>query len=191
MEQGTNKNNLSPPAIFHSKGRPQCYLTMIDDCARNIHLRKQATELLKFYAGCSNGFRPALYLIEKEIGIPSVKVSPIRKILVDHGLIDYNREQRYIYIAWNRINAFAMLEKPLRLTRGKCVFSPVLNDSVHIEPDIKIKRAGLKYRIVNPRPLTEQEEAFYSTLENMTEGEYEFMVNAIREIEFPAIQPPP
>ena len=180
-----------PPKIIHSEKRPGCYLAMIDDCARNIHLRKQATALLKFYAGHLDGFRPALALIEKGTGIPAVKISPVRQILVNHGLIAYNREKRYIYIAWNRIRAFAILEEPLRITRGKCTFFPVEPLSVHIAQDRTIGKIGRKYRINTPRDLTDEEKERFSILDSMTEREYWYIVEAIREAGFPHMPRPP
>lgn len=189
MAQG-NSNGI-PPRIIHSEKRPRCYLTMIDDCARNIHLRKQATALLKFYAGYLDGFRPALAFIEKRTGIPAVKISPVRQILVNHGLIAYNRERRYIYIAWNRIRAFAILEEPLRITRGKCTFFPVEPKSAHIVKDRTIGKIGRKYRITTPRELTDEEKKRFSILDSMTEREYSDIVKAIREAGFHYMPRPP
>ena len=164
---------------------------MVNDCARNIHLRNRATKLLLFYAKQSNGFRPALMLIEKETGISTNKISEIRNILVDHGLINYNREQRYIYIAWNRIRAFAMLDKPLRITRGKCYFFPAIETKEYIEPDKTVGSAGREYRLINPRQLSDEEKRQFTILENMKEKEYYLMVEAIRELEFPQMPRPP
>lgn len=188
MAQG-NSNGI-PPRIIHSEKRPRCYLTMIDDCAKNIHLRKQATALLKFYAGYLDGFRPALAFIEKETGIHAEDVSKIRKRLVDHGLIAYNREKRYIYIAWNRIRAFAILEEPLRITRWKCTFFPVEPISVHIAKET-IGKIGRKYRINTPRDLTDEEKKRFSILDSMTEREYWYIVEAIREAGFTHMPRPP
>ena len=68
-----------PPEILHSEKRPAHYRIMIDDCTRNIHLRKQAAALLMYYAEQANHFRPALATVEKATGIPQNKVSDVRK----------------------------------------------------------------------------------------------------------------
>ena len=82
---------------------------MIEDCARNIHLRSQATALLLYYAGQANHFHPALDTVAKATGIHSNKISEVRKILHAHGLIAYHEYPGFIYISWRNIRAYARL----------------------------------------------------------------------------------
>lgn len=98
-----------PPEILHSEKRPACYRAMIEACAHNIHLRKQATALLMYYAGQANYFRPALATVEKATGIQQQDVSKVRKRLHDHGLIAYHEYPGFIYISWRNIRAYARL----------------------------------------------------------------------------------
>ena len=98
-----------PPEILHSEKRPDHYRIMIEDCARNIHLRKQAATLLMYYAGQDNHFRPALATVEKATGIPTQDISKVRKRLHDHGLIAYHEYPGFIYISWRHIRAYARL----------------------------------------------------------------------------------
>ena len=98
-----------PPQILHSEPRPAYYRQMIEDASRNIHLRRQAKTLLLFYANRSNSFRPSLKFIEQETGIPENKVSSVRKILDEHGLVAYHNYPGFIYIAWGNIRAYALL----------------------------------------------------------------------------------
>ena len=142
---------------------------MIMDAAQNIHLRRQATKLLLFYADQNNGFRPALKLIKRKTGIPENKVSEVRKRLIDRGLIAYEPED-FIMLDWQRIRTFAALEKPLRLPKnGNCFFAPV--KPYLKEPTLREIWYKEGYWIKNPRPLTDTEKKFYNTAARMTEFE--------------------
>lgn len=83
-------------------------------CAENVHLRSQATRLLKYYASCADGFAPALLTVEQHTGISTNKVAEVRQRLLDRGLILY-KPQTYLILNWNRITTFAALEKPLTI----------------------------------------------------------------------------
>ncbi|MBR2824584.1 MAG: hypothetical protein IKE24_12980 [Clostridia bacterium] len=98
-------------------------MEMIDDAARNTHLGKRATALLKYYAGCGNGFRPALVEIQKHTGIASKKISEIRKELVDRAMISY-KSQKGITIDWDTIQTLAGLPEPLKMRGKKYSFNP-------------------------------------------------------------------
>lgn len=111
--------------------------------------------------------------------------------MIDRSLINYDKHRKFILIAWNRIRAFAMLDRPLRLTRNKYAFYPYTEAPKYLSRKKTIGELGRKYRIVNPRELSEEEERFYNTLENMTEEEYFLMVEAIRQNEFPQYPKPP
>lgn len=69
----------SPPQIIHSEPRPEAYRQMIEDAARNIHLRKQSTALLLCYASHANHFRPAMKIITAETGIAPQDISKVRQ----------------------------------------------------------------------------------------------------------------
>ena len=148
---------------------------MIIDAAKNIHLRKQATKLLLFYTDQAEGFSPVLALICARTGISKNKVSEIRKKLVQRGLICYDREFHKIYISWNRLQAFAMLEKPLLLTRGKHTFYP-------FEPELqtpkrkKHKRHAEQHRLL-PVPLTLEQKRQLEILEAMPPDVYREMIS--------------
>lgn len=141
---------------------------MIQDAAHNLHLREQTKRLLLFYADQTNGFRPALKLIEQKTGIAGNKVAEIRRRLVDRGLIAYEPED-YVAVDWRRIKTFAALEKPLRLpSSGNYFFAPA-------RPCRREKTIGQicmekGWWIKNPRPLTATEKTFYDAAESMTES---------------------
>ncbi|MDO5325210.1 MAG: hypothetical protein Q4G00_00685 [Clostridia bacterium] len=96
------------PRIIHSERRPCCFRQMILDAARNIHLRKQATNLLSFYAGLRHGYCPRLDEITKATGIARQDISKVRKRLMTRGLIDYQPES-YVFIDWRHIRILASL----------------------------------------------------------------------------------
>ena len=171
-----------PPQIQHSEPRPENYRAMVKDCAKNIHLRKQSTALLQYYANQANHFRPALATVEKETGIPANKVSEIRQIQVKRGLIAYNNEHGFIYIGWDRIRAFAMLEMPLRLPRGNRYFFSPVRYPRPVKWEQTQGQTGRKYRIRHPRQQSEAEKQWFSTLEAMTAQEYELIANALVEL---------
>ena len=139
---------------------------MIEAAACNIHLRRQAKTLLLFYANRSNSFRPSLKFIERETGIPENKVSSVRKILDEHGLVAYRNYPGFIFIAWGNIRAYALLQKPLRIPRDKTKYTfypAVLVKEKCKEKEVKIGKVW------------------------MTEREYYDMVEAVREVEFPSM----
>ena len=176
---------IQPPAIYHSEPRPNNYVNMINDCATNIHLRPNATLLLQFYADQANGFTPSLGLINRSTGLAPNKIFELRQQLVNYGLINYSSEKHFIHIGWSRIKAYAMLEQPLRLTRGQCTFFPFTEEPKLLRKRITLKQLGAKYRIKEPRQLEPWEEEFYDKLEQMTEQEYREMVEEIKVLEFP------
>lgn len=140
----------APPQIIHSEPRPQEYRQMIEDAARNIHLRRQSASLLICYASHANRFRPALKLISEQTKIAPQDISKVRKRLVEHGLIDYSAEHGFIFIDWQRIRAFAMLEKPLRLPQSK-LFR--FGAAAYLKPRLPtIGQLTRGLHIVNPRP---------------------------------------
>lgn len=173
------------PAIYHSEQRPDCYVVMINDCATNIHLRNNAKRLLTFYANQANGFSPSLVFINRMTGLAINKISELRQQLVDYGLINYSNEKHFIHIGWSRIRAYAMLEQPLRVTRGQCTFFPFTEEPKALRKAKTLKQLGAKYKIKEPRQLEPWEEMFYDRLEQMTEQEYHDLVEHIRIMEFP------
>lgn len=175
------------PAIYHDEQRPDCFEQMIQDCARNIHMRAHAACLLTYYVNQADGFSPALALICRETGLSINKVHELRQQLISYGLINYSKEEKFIYISWSRIRAYAMLEKPLRLTRDKCVFIPFAKKPKCFCRNRTIRSLGCIYTIKEPRQLTEEEEYFYDVLESMTESKYKQLAELIRQLEFPNI----
>lgn len=175
------------PAIYHDEQRPDCFEQMIQDCARNIHMRAHATCLLTYYANQADGFSPALALICRKTGLSINKIHELRQQLISYGLINYSKEEKFIYISWSRIRAYAILEKPLRLTRDKCVFIPFAEKPKRFCRNRTIRSLGCIYAIKEPRQLTEEEEYFYDVLESMTESKYKQLAELTRQLEFPNI----
>ena len=151
---------------MHIPERPTHYKQMAEKAAVNIHLRQQATRLLLLYAGQAEGFRPALAFIEANAKIPKNKVSEIRRILIERGLICYDRQSCIIYISWIRIQAFSLLERPLLLSRGKYVFFPFKVDK-YID-DYKPDKYKTQHRLV-PVPLTLEQCRQLHILEEMSQ----------------------
>lgn len=143
---------IPPPSIHHLPARPPNYAPMVKQAAANIHLRQQSTQLLLCYARQADGFKPAQGFIEKKTSIPAKKVSDVRARLVKRGLICYDKESHKIYIAWDRIRAFAILDKPLLLTRGKCTFFP-FDPTPYLNGTVKRNSFIKQHRLV-PVPLT-------------------------------------
>lgn len=173
------------PAVYHSEQRPDNFAYIINDCAINIHMRSNATRLLTFYANQANGFAPSLAFINRETGLSVNKISELRQQLIDYGLINYSNEKHFIHIGWSRIRAYAMLEKPLRVTRNQCTFLPFTEEPKALRKTKTLKQLGAKYKIKEPRRLEPWEESFYDQLERMTEKEYHDLVEHIRVMEFP------
>lgn len=168
-------------AVIH-RGKPDNYEQMILDCAKSVRLNKRATKLLMYYAGCKNGFRPALSEQEKKTGIKSDVISRIRKELINHGLIGYGKEfEDFIVVDWNRIRAFAMLEQPLVYDKKnpEKYFSVVRE----IGRASKEKRAskksllerGKRYKIP---AIDEKKDMFLQFFGNMNEQEYTELVTS-------------
>lgn len=65
-----------------------------------------------YYCSQANGFTPARLRIENQTGIAFNKISEIRQGLVKRGLIQYDAQEGFIFIDWNRLRIFAMLDKP-------------------------------------------------------------------------------
>ena len=159
-----------PPRIIHVPKRPAKYRQMIYDSAANIHLRQQSMKLLLFYADQANGFSPALALIHRETGIAPNKVSEIRQRLVKRGLLFYNNQEHAIYIAWDRIQAFAILDKPILISRGKSTFSPFDPYAYNEKPKKRIKY--IKQRRLVPIPWTKDQERQFKVLQEMSPEMY-------------------
>lgn len=180
IESEQKKNNdyaSNPPQILHNVQRPENWVQMIDDAAKNIHVRNQAVRLLKYYAQNENGFRPALSLIEMSTGLAANKISEIRKRLVKKGLIAYTGDK--IYIDWRHIRIFAGLEKPIRIPQnGICYFAPA---------EKQPKSSGRRYPSKNKRRKKNKPsestsvEKFYRYIETLDEKEFAVLVNAFAQ----------
>ena len=176
------KNNIhvsNPPQIHHCGQKPDNWMQMIDDAAKNIHIRDQAVRLLKYYAQNGNGFRPALSLIKKKTGIAANKVSEIRKRLVKKGLIAYTGNK--ICIDWKHIRIYAGLDKPIRIPqKGICYFAPA---------EEKQKNSGRRYppkkKKYQNKKLSElsSEEKFYRYLGTLDEEDFKTLVKAFARIQ--------
>ena len=171
-------------AIVH-RGKPENYEQMVFDCAKNVRLTKRAERLLIYYAGCMNGFRPALSVISKKTGIPSNQISDTRKMLISHGLIGYGEEfGNMLVVDWNRIRAFAMLKKPLvyQKKNSENYFSPVQESGRASKEKRASKKSlferGKKYKIPG---VDEKKDLFLQFFGNMTEQEYMELVTSFPE----------
>ena len=178
-EQKNNNVYVSnPPQIHHSGQKPDNWMRMIDDAAKNIHIRSQAVRLLKYYAQNENGFRPALSLIEKNTGIAANKVSEIRKRLVKRGLIAYTGEK--IYIDWKHIRIYAGLDKPIRIPqKGICYFAPAKS-----QPKRSGRRCFQNNRRCHRGKQSEMSsiDRFYRYLETLDEEEFSVLVTAFARL---------
>lgn len=85
----TGRNYRHPPAIHHIGQRDENHAQTVQQAAKVVRLPDRATKLLTYYAGCSDGFRPALNTIRENTGIAKNAVSTIRKCLVTAGFILY------------------------------------------------------------------------------------------------------
>ena len=116
--------------------------------------------------------------MEDHTGIRFNKVSEIRKELIEHGLIALTDEQ--IIIDWERVKIFASLDKPLP-KHGRHTYAPVKIDDrdwSRIPLRKTCEYSNLRYQ--QPmRKLTEWEEEFLSTLEEMTAEEYQEVIRGM------------
>ena len=124
---------------------------------------------------CKEGFRPALKYVEDRTGIKANKISEIRKELIEHGIIALTKEM--LLIDWERVQIFASLEKPLP-KHGKLTYAPVkLDDRDWSRIPLAKTREYRKLHYRTPlRRMEEWEVTFFSTLEQLTEKEYESIV---------------
>lgn len=153
---------------------------MIEDAARNTHLGKRATALLKYYAGCGKGFRPALAEIQKHTGIASNKISEIRKELVDRAVISYEPTDA-ISINWKTIRILAGLPEPLFeepagdkevLKTKRYHFYPAEDFNLR-SPKKTIGQLMAMYRFKGkPKELTRAVEDFFNAMRRMTVDDY-------------------
>lgn len=105
----------TPPAVYHVPHRPRRYQLICERCGVILHLRKQATALLAYYADCGNpDFRPALKQIAKHTGIAPNKIHQVRQRLIDRGLLWFLPE-RAVILCWPRIQTFAALDRPITI----------------------------------------------------------------------------
>lgn len=181
-------NNKKPPRIIN-QGRPRYYAQLALDAAHAVNLSGRATKLLSFYCDQADGFTPALNLIKQKTGIAANRISEFRQELVEHGLIQYDREAAFILIDWIRLRVFALMEytsgAQLRKKDSKHEewFAPVTRRSaipLKNEPTIgqlirkhqKTKNQRLEECPIIPRKLTADEKHLFDCLESMTETEY-------------------
>jgi len=170
-----------PPAIYHEPYRPTRYIEMATNAAKNIHLHKQATALLLYYADSANSFRPACKTIEANTNISAKKVSEIRQSLVNRGLILY-RQKTFIILDWKRISTFAALSEPIPIPRKKessiekharikKLFCVTVDEStIRTRNTKKIKE---KIEVGSLKALSPNQQYIYKKLLNMTEDDFE------------------
>lgn len=113
----TGRNYRHPPAIHHIGQRDENHTQTVQQAAKVVRLPDRATKLLTYYAGCSDGFRPALNTIRENTGIAKNAVSTIRKCLVTAGFILYGGGN--ICLLWDRIEEVARIEKLLNASNEK------------------------------------------------------------------------
>lgn len=118
VKGGRKMYDYTPPQIIHYPERPLNYDALCRRCGDVVHLRKQGTALLRAYADCAAGWRPAKKTISNKIGLPANKIAEIRSRLVDKGLIAYSPQQ-YIIVDWRRITAYAALDAPISVPDAK------------------------------------------------------------------------
>lgn len=117
--------------------------------------------------------------IEDHTGIAKNLVCQIRKQLVDRGLIAYDHDS--ITIDWKRIQTFAALQTPLP-KHGRNRYAPANPSPAKDWTKIPIRKTKeyRKYQYRNPlRQLEAWEKTFFQTLEDMTETEYNEVVQGM------------
>ncbi len=165
-----------PPSIIHDGRRPKKFDDVIDDFGANTHLGPRAIKLLKYYASCSNGFKPALALIEQSTGIPSNKVSEIRAELVKRAVISYI-PQRSIVIHWPMILTLAGLSDSLPMRGARYSFNCLqINGQGLAGPTIG-NMMGADGRKCRCKPGSK--ESFFNYLKSLTLSEYNLFSSAV------------
>lgn len=180
-----------PPIIYHidrpdifPEHRQELALT----AANNVRLSARATKLLLYYCNQSNGFAPALKLIERETGIAQNKVSEIRQELVRKSLISYQQQsiRGRIVIDWLHLSAFALMDRRMgkqESLRGYfCAVTPDLPLTIR-QLNAHIRPTALQ-QLQEPPQTWRQSNApqdIVKALESLTEAEYSEMVKAFPE----------
>lgn len=113
---------MVPPAIRHRYGLLSDERSSLCSlCGQALHMSKGEVALLRYYAACSDGFRPAVATVCKETGLSRAQVFNARIMLEHHGIIKYTANN--LIIDWNRIRLFSTLD-PL-MTGKHCTIAPV------------------------------------------------------------------
>lgn len=181
------KEFLKPPKparIIHFPDRPTNYTQIAKRAARNVHLGKSATALLCFYAGCGEGFRPAMQVIERATGIRFNAISRTRAELSDKGLIEY-RSGKCLSVLWDRIRIFAALTEPIKTSQSDTAamkargYNPYKPQQARASPTpskpkrICDTREFRLTRVLHPALLTETQARMLDFLEHCTDAEFQ------------------
>lgn len=96
-------------AIHHTNFRKSDnFATLADRCAFALHMGHGEHKLLRFYASCASGFRPAAEHVAKETKMSMPNVYVVRNAMIKHG-IAYMKNGA-LFIDWDRVRLFASLD---------------------------------------------------------------------------------
>ncbi len=163
---------MNPPAIRHFGQRCSRKLLdeLIHECATGVHLTSGAEKLLRYYASCGEGFRPAKKTVYAETGIHPSTLYRYKKELEDMAIIREGEYGRAICLDWDRIRLYSTLD-PSMTSRGRK--NVTVSPEVRFTKPQKMGSIGEKYRPrAEGRELTPAQEHFYKRLDEMTEDEW-------------------
>ncbi|HNW87734.1 MAG TPA: hypothetical protein PLP25_01265 [Candidatus Limiplasma sp.] len=128
-----------------------------------------------YYESCKTGFHPALKQVGKETGIPSNKISEIRKRLNEKCLIRFKNEARTLEILWDAVTNYALKVFP---KNGYGHYTP--EDYYYYFVRIRTLTTSYEFKgtcIV----LSPIQKRFIEYLENLTSYEYEVLLSSFPE----------
>ena len=158
-----------PVAIVHyNYKRGDNFTQLVDRCSFAMHLAPAEHRLLRFYASCSSGFRPAGAVIAKALEVTEAYVYVARNALIKHGLAYMDGDS--LHIDWERVKLFASLD-PAKTS--KRAFITPLNPHVtnRLEEIIKLDPTWILEKSIDN---------VIADFAAMTEDEYKHVRRAIK-----------
>ena len=158
-----------PVAIIHyNYKREDNFTALADRCSFAMHLAPSEHRLLRYYASCASGFRPAAGLITKALNISEPCLYLARNALVKHGLA-YMQDDS-LHINWDRVKLFASMD-PAKTS--KRAFIAPINPYViaRLEEIVKLDPSWILEKSI---------EEVIADFAAMTEAEYKSVRRAIK-----------
>lgn len=110
------------PIVWIGRPQPQVTEDLVRDVSRSLHLKPNQTALLLFYCHHMQGFCPSEAMIAEAIGCTGRWVRKLRQQLADRGVIGV--DDYAVYIDWNRLRQYAMLDPVMTLGRATALPIP-------------------------------------------------------------------